>query len=117
MVSKIKEKSIANNAITADKFSASVPFLTLKVFSIQYPSGRTSANVSGGDVITVNGSGFVSFTTVYVDRTRASVVTYISQTQLSFVAPAKTAGSYIVYLYNTDGSGSATHIPGIIYST
>ena len=116
MVSKIKEKSIANNAITAAKFTSDVSFLTLKVSSIAYVGDDTAANTGGGDVLTVNGSGFTSNTTVYVDRTQASVVTYVSPTQLTFTSPAKPAGSYIVYLYNTDGSGSATYIPGINYS-
>jgi len=116
MVSKIKEKSIANNAVTAAKFSSDVSFLTLKVTSIGYVGDDTAANTGGGDVITINGSGFTSNTTVYVDRTQASVVTYVSPTQLTFTSPAKAAGSYIIYLYNTDGSGSATYIPGINYS-
>jgi len=116
MVSKIKEKSIANNAVTAAKFSSDVSFLTLKVTSIGYVGDDTAANTGGGDVITINGSGFTPNTTVYVDRTQSSVVTYVSPTQLTFTSPAKAAGSYIIYLYNTDGTGSATYIPGINYS-
>jgi hypothetical protein len=116
MVSKIKEKSIANNAVTAAKFSSDVSFLTLKVTSIGYVGDDTAANTGGGDVITINGSGFTPNTTVYVDRTQSSVVTYVSPTQLTFTSPAKAAGSYILYLYNTDGTGSATYIPGINYS-
>ena len=116
MVSKIKEKSIANNAITTSKLSAEVAAVTgIKVSSIVYLNDDTAANTLGGDVITVNGSGFSPTTTVYVDRTQAGVVTYLSNNQITFSSPAKSAGSYILYLYNADG-GSAAYIPGINYS-
>jgi len=116
MVSKIKEKSIANNAITTTKLSAEVSaVIGIKVSSIAYLNDDTAANTIGGDVITVTGAGFTPNTTVYVDRTQAGVVTYLSNTQITFSSPAKTAGSYILYLYNADG-GSAAYIPGINYS-
>jgi hypothetical protein len=47
MVSKIKEKSIANNAITAAKFTSDVSFLSLKVSSIAYVGDDTAANTGG----------------------------------------------------------------------
>jgi len=116
MVSKIKEKSIANNAITPAKLSTEAGAVTgVKVSSIAYLNDDTAANTIGGDVITVNGAGFTPNTVVYVDRTQAGVVTYLSNTQITFSSPAKTAGSYILYLYNADG-GSAAYIPGINYS-
>jgi hypothetical protein len=116
MVSKIKEKSIANNAITPAKLSTEAGAVTgVKVSSIAYLNDDTAANTIGGDVITVSGAGFTPNTVVYVDRTQASVVTYVSNTQITFSSPAKTAGSYILYFYNADG-GSAAYIPGINYS-
>jgi hypothetical protein len=116
MVSKIKEKSIANNAITPAKLSTEAGAVTgVKVSSIAYLNDDTAANTIGGDLITVTGAGFTPNTTVYVDRTQAGVVTYVSNTQITFSSPAKTAGSYILYLYNADG-GSAAYIPGINYS-
>jgi len=116
MVSKIKEKSIANNAITPAKLSSEAGAVTgVKVSSIAYLNDDTAANTIGGDVITVTGVGFTPNTVVYVDRTQASVVTYVSNTRITFSSPAKTAGSYILYLYNADG-GSAAYIPGINYS-
>jgi len=116
MVSKIKEKSIANNAITPAKLSSEAGAVTgVKVSSIVYLNDDTAANTVGGDLITVTGAGFTPNTTVYVDRTQAGVVTYVSNTQITFSSPAKTAGSYILYLYNADG-GSAAYIPGINYS-
>jgi hypothetical protein len=116
MVSKIKEKSIANNAITPAKLSTEAGAVTgVKVSSIAYLNDDTAANTIGGDLITVTGAGFTPNTVVYVDRTQASVVTYVSNTQITFSSPAKTAGSYILYFYNADG-GSAAYIPGINYS-
>jgi len=40
---------------------------------------------------------------VYIDTTSCAT-TYVSATSLTFTSPAKSAGSYHLYVYNTDGS-------------
>lgn len=86
-----------------------------KITSIGYLGDDTAADPAGGQTITLNGSGFVSGLKVLIGSTLASVTTLISSTQATFVAPVKTAGSYILYLVNPDG-GTAVSVPGLEYS-
>ena len=75
----------------------------VKITSLSYPSGNTSANENGGETITVTGSGFNSDANVYVDTTVCST-TYANATSLSFTTPAKAIGSYHLFVYNNDGT-------------
>jgi hypothetical protein len=90
---------------------ASVP----KIASIAYPGDDTAADVAGGQTITITGTGFATGVSVIVNGVTASVVSFINSTTITFTAPAVTAGSYIVYVVNTDGS-TALAVPGIQYS-
>ena len=76
---------------------------TPKITSLTYPSSATAANPVGGETLTITGSGFSAGATVYVDTTSCST-TYVSATSVTFTAPAKTAGEYHLYVYNTDGT-------------
>jgi hypothetical protein len=76
---------------------------TSKITSLTYPSSTTAANPAGGETLTITGSGFSAGATVYVDTTSCAT-TYVSATSLTFTAPAKSLGSYHLYVYNTDGS-------------
>ena len=75
----------------------------VKITGLTYPSSATAANPAGSETVTVTGSGFNSGATVYVDTTSCST-TYVSATSLTFTSPAKSVGSYHLYVYNTDGS-------------
>lgn len=90
---------------------ASVP----KITAISYPGDDTAANTAGGDTITITGTGFASGASVIINGTVASVVSVVNSTTITFTAPAVTAGSYILYVVNTDGS-TALAVPGIQYS-
>ena len=90
---------------------ASVP----KISAIAYPGDDTATNTAGGDTITITGTGFASGASVIINGVTASVVSFINSTTISFTAPAMPAGSYIVYVVNTDG-GTALAVPGIQYS-
>ena len=85
-----------------------------RVASIAYLGNDTAANPAGGATITLTGSGFVG-SSVYVGGTIAGSVSVVSSTQLTFVAPAKTAGSYSLSVVNSDGA-TATFVPGMQYS-
>ena len=89
--------------------------ITPRIASIAYVGDDTAANPAGGQTITLNGSGFVSGAAVYVGGTVATPVTVVSSTQITFIAPAKTTGSYSLNVVNTDGA-AATFIPGMQYS-
>ena len=86
-----------------------------KVTTIVYPGDDTATDTAGGQTINLTGSGFQSGCSVLVGSTAASVVTFISSTQISFTAPVQTAGTYVLYVINPDG-GTAISIPGISYS-
>jgi hypothetical protein len=89
--------------------------ITPKVTSIVYVGDDTAADIAGGQTITLNGTGFASGASVLIAGTVVSVVSFISDTQMTFVSPAQAAGSYVLYVVNPDG-GTAISIPGIQYS-
>lgn len=75
----------------------------VKITSVTYPNGVTAANTAGGESITITGSGFASGIIVYADNTSCNT-TFTNSTSLIVTAPAKTAGTYTLSAYNTDGS-------------
>ena len=85
------------------------------VTSIVYLGDDTATNITGGGIVTLNGTNFAVGVNVLIGDVQVSQVTRVSATQLTFVAPANAAGSYILYVINTDGS-VAISIPGIQYS-
>ena len=89
--------------------------ITPRIATIAYVGNDTATAPAGGATITLTGSGFVSGAAVYVGGTIATPVTVVSSSQLTFVAPAKTAGSYSLNVVNIDGA-AATFIPGMQYS-
>ena len=85
------------------------------VTAITYPGDDTAADVAGGQTITLTGTGFVSGATVIINGVTASVVSVVNSTTITFTAPALSAGSYVVYVVNTNGT-TALAVPGIQYS-
>ena len=85
------------------------------VTSLAYPGSVTAADPDGGETITMTGTGFKTGATVTVGGTAAPVVSYVSETQITFTTPAKAAGDYDIVFTNTD-TGSATYINGISYN-
>jgi len=109
MTTKIIYDVIDTAAVTAIAGASGV-----KVSSIVYPGIETATNTAGGETINLTGSGFQSTPNIIVGGTSASVVTFISSTQISFTAPPMAAGTYVIYVVNPDG-GTAISIPGISY--
>jgi hypothetical protein len=89
----------------------SVPTIT----AITYSGDDTATSPAGGDTITLTGSGFLSGATVVINGAQASVVSVVDSTTITFTAPANSAGSYIVYVINANGT-TALLVPGIQYS-
>ena len=75
----------------------------------------TAVALTGG-YIKITGSGFKSGATVTVNRSQATSVTFVSSTELLAQVPAQTAGTYVVYVVNTDGS-VALRVNGITFSS
>ena len=87
---------------------------TVAVTTTAYPGSATAADPAGGETITVTGTGFNAGVKVYVGSTICTT-TYVSATSLTFVSPANSVGSYVLYVYNTDGTNGASPA-GITYS-
>ena len=85
------------------------------VTAITYPGDDTAADVAGGQTVTLTGTGFASGAAVIINGNTASVVSVVSSTTITFTAPALAAGSYILYVVNTNGT-TAIAVPGIQYS-
>jgi hypothetical protein len=85
------------------------------ISSVVYNGDDTAVNTAGGDTVTLNGTNFNAGVKVLVNNIQSSVVTRVNSTQLTFTAPANAAGSYIIYVINTDGT-TALAVPGLQYS-
>ena len=85
------------------------------ISAIDYPGDDTAADPAGGQTISIEGANFQSGAAVYVDGGLVGVVSFISSSVLQFVSPAKSAGSYSLYVVNPNGA-TAIAVPGIQYS-
>jgi hypothetical protein len=74
----------------------------------------TAVDVAGGYIQLV-GTGFESGCQVLINNIPAMSTTFVSATEVRAQVPATTAGTYIVYLVNSDG-GVAIRINGITFS-
>lgn len=75
----------------------------------------TAVALTGG-YIKITGTGFKSGATVTVNRSQATSVTFVSSTELLAQVSAQIAGTYVVYVVNTDGS-VALRVNGITFSS
>ena len=71
----------------------------MSVTSIAYNFNNNTVFPLGGQVATIDGTGFRPSVQVYVQDT-ACDTTYISDTQLQFITPAKAVGAYDLVIYN-----------------
>ena len=83
--------------------------------TLAYAGDDLAADTAGGTVITLTGQNFQDSFTVTVGGTLSATVTYVSSTQVTFVAPAKSSGDYDVVVRNANGL-TATLQSGISYS-
>lgn len=84
------------------------PAATVSSFS---PS--TGLAAAGGTTVTVVGDNLTGVTAVTVGGTAATSVTVVNRNRLTFVTPAKTAGTYDVVL--TDDSGTTTKTAALTF--
>ena len=83
--------------------------------SVDYPGNDTALDPAGGQNLIINGGNFVTGVTCTIDGTVPSSITLNSVSQMTVVAPAKSAGSYALVISNTDG-GSATSASAVSYN-
>jgi len=109
-------KSVVNDTASSESIiNATKPLPpTIVGYSVS-GSDDTALDPAGGQTVQINGTGFLRGATITFDGSAVAVVTYVNATQLTFTSPAKSAGTYTIYVVNPDG-GTAIYIPGIIYS-
>ncbi len=78
--------------------------------SFDYPGDDTALDPAGGQSLVINGSNFNVGVTVTIDGTTPSSITRNSAEQLTVTTPAKSAGSQIVAITNTDGGSASTNV-------
>jgi hypothetical protein len=74
----------------------------------------TAVSIDGG-YVKISGSAFEPGCQILINNVPAVSTTYISATEVRAQVPATSAGTYIVYLVNTDG-GVAIRVNGITFS-
>ena len=62
--------------------------------------------IIGNNYIIISGSNFKSSASVFIDATTGSIVSYVNENQLNVNVATKTAGTYPIYLMNTDGAST-----------
>jgi len=105
---------VMSNGVTVTSTNAVAP----RIISLALPGTETAVDIAGGETISIIGSGFTNVggtPSVLIGSTSALSVTYISSTNISFVTPVLSAGTYTVYIINSDGA-TATYAPGISFS-
>jgi len=92
-----------------------------KITSVQLTTGSsytvttaTAISTSGGYIL-INGTGFVATPQVTIGAQLATSIGFVSATQLQVQVPAQAAGTYPVYVTNSDG-GVAINVPGLTYN-
>jgi len=108
-ISQIVQNSLADTISLGPKISS------VQVANSTYVvKDDTAVNVGGGYIV-ITGSGFQSNCSVLVDTSLACSVSFISSTQIRAELPAKSAGTYNIYVLNGDG-GTAIRVNALQYS-
>ena len=116
---------IADLAVTSPKMSyamstsiaagGGIKITSIVVTDSSYTDLDDTAVDTAGGYIKIIGTGFISGCQVVINQTLATSTTFVSSTEIRAQLPATTAGTYIVYAVNTDGS-VGIRINGITFS-
>ena len=121
MVSRVTTQAVANQSITFDKLASDASLPNPRVANVQIANSSystindTAISTDSGGYVVINGAGFVTGCTVLVGTTAATSTTFINNGQIRAQLPARTAGTYPLYVVNPLGS-VAILINGITYS-
>ncbi len=121
-LTKITSNVIANNAVTQSKIDSSVELGGggIKISNIQVTNSGgtvlddTAVDTAGGYIL-LTGSGFASGCQVIINNVPATSTTFVNSTTVRAQLPATAAGTYIVYLINSDG-GVGIRVNGVTFS-
>lgn len=121
-MTQITSENIANNTITTSQIATTAVaslqgprITTITITDGSYSALDDSAVNTSGGYIKITGANFATGCSVVIGTTNATTVTFTSSTELRVAVPALTAGSYTVYVTNTDG-GLAIKVNGLTYS-
>ena len=119
----LSEAPISGDSIEVMIFNAGVEesaTATPKISNIQVTDSGgtvlddTAVDIAGG-YIKITGTGFASGCQVIVNNVPATSTTFVSSTVVRAQLPATAAGTYIVYLINSDG-GAGIRVNGVTFS-
>lgn len=113
MTTKISANNI--QAATLANLGGSPTITQIQVCDSSYTVLDDTAVDTAGGYIKITGTRFASGCQVTVGSTAATSVTFVSSTEIRAQVPATSAGTYIVYVSNTDGS-TAIRVNGITFS-
>ena len=119
-LTQVTTSGLANGAVTSSKISNTVQLGGPTISQIQITDSSynvlddTAVSTSGG-YIKITGTGFAAGAVVIIGSTNATSTGFVSSTVLNVQVPALTAGTYTVYVVNTNG-GTAIGVNGLTYS-
>lgn len=93
-----------------------VPALDTPAAPVIYSMSDQAGPTAGGEVVIVNGNGFVGVTTVTVGGTNATDFEVESSTRIALITPAKTAGTHQVVVTNGAGASATGAQTAYVYS-
>jgi hypothetical protein len=110
------QKISSSNIETATLASFSGPTIAnVSIANSSYTILDDTAVSNAGGYVVITGSNFQSGAQVLFGSTSATSVTFVDSARLNVQVPALTAGSYVVYVQNGDGS-TAVRLNGITSS-
>jgi hypothetical protein len=119
-LTQITTSGLANGAVTSDKISNAVqlggPTITqIQITDSSYDVLDDTAVSTNGGYIKITGTGFSAGAIVVIGSVNATSTGFVSSTVLNVQVPALTAGTYTVYVVNSNG-GTAIGVNGLTYS-
>jgi hypothetical protein len=112
---QIKQTGLEPSIVTTIVEGSSPKITAIQVTDNTYTLLDDTAVSLDGGYIKITGSGFSSGCQVLINNTPAASVAFINNTQVHAQVAANVAGTYIVYLVNTNG-GVAIAVNGLTYS-
>lgn len=117
---KVKGDLIKDQAVTADMLGGDVPLGGPKISNVSvsdasYDITETQTVSTSGGYIVVTGANFASGAQILVQQNNSVSTTFVNSTTLHAEVDSAAAGTYNVYVVNSDG-GTAIRVNGITYA-
>ena len=113
MTTKISSSNIRQT--TLDNIGGSPRITAVQVTNSSFViTGATTVGTTGG-YVKITGSKFAAGAQVLVDEIPAPSVTVVNGSTIHAQVPARPAGTYFLYVVNTDGS-TGISVNGVSYS-